>query len=757
VGKPFTMPAFYLPHPARLNPHLPDARAHSPEWAARMGMLDTPSPRGGLVWDEQALDGMDYPLMCAYTHPDCDADTLCLITDWYVWVFFFDDHFLEQFKYSRDLPGARDYLDRLRLFLADDPPIPANPAEAGLADLWARTTPGMPEHWRDRFVTVTDNLMTESLWELDYIDRGRIANPIEYVQMRRRVGGAPWSACLVEYATNAPLPAHLTDLRAVQVLADAFADAVHLRNDLFSYQREVEEEGENSNAVLVMRHFLGCSTQQAADIVGDLLTSRCQQFETTALGELPALAADLGLSPADQAALATYVKGLQDWQAGGHEWHARSNRYMNDTDRGRGTLGGSAQQLADTVALGIKGRARQHSAVPYQQVGHLPLPPLRMPYPFRTNPHLPRARESVVTWCRAMGMLDVAPGVATPVWDERRLRVFDFAHCAAMLQPDAPAPELDMSSQWLAWGTYGDDYYPVAFTAAGNVAGARASQRRMAACLTDPGQPPPVPADPMERGLIDLWQRTTAGMTDTSRRRLRRAVNAMTESWVWEVANETAHRIPDPVEYVEMRRRTFGSDMTANLLQAADEDALPLALLDTRVVHELETAAQDYACIVNDLFSYQKEIQYEGEVHNLVLVVQHFLGLDRHRGRDVAADLANERMRQFEDLLAHDLPRLMDTHDLSPAQRAALTRYIGRLKDWMAGILEWHRRCGRYTAAELRRHYEGAPRPLTAAAPTVPAAAVPRGPTGLGTAAARLAETIRGRAADTRRHVGAVS
>ena len=24
-----------------------------------------------------------------------------------------------------------------------------------------------------------------------------------------------------------------------------------------------------------------------------------------------------------------YIKGLQDWQSGGHEWHMRSSRYMN--------------------------------------------------------------------------------------------------------------------------------------------------------------------------------------------------------------------------------------------------------------------------------------------------------------------------------------------------------------------------------------------------------------------------------------------
>ena len=51
--------------------------------------------------------------------------------------------------------------------------------------------------------------------------------------------------------------------RPLRVLSDTFADAVHLRNDLFSYQREVQEEGENSNAVLVFERFFDCPTQEA--------------------------------------------------------------------------------------------------------------------------------------------------------------------------------------------------------------------------------------------------------------------------------------------------------------------------------------------------------------------------------------------------------------------------------------------------------------------------------------------------------------
>lgn len=78
---------------------------------------------------------------------------------------------------------------------------------------------------------------------------------------------------------------------------ETFSDAVHLRNDLFSYQREVEDEGELSNGVLVLETFFGCTTQEAADTVNDVLTSRLHQFEHTALTEVPAVALEKGLAP----------------------------------------------------------------------------------------------------------------------------------------------------------------------------------------------------------------------------------------------------------------------------------------------------------------------------------------------------------------------------------------------------------------------------------------------------------------------------
>jgi germacradienol/geosmin synthase len=724
VSQAFELPAFYLPHPARLNPNLEQTRVHSPEWARRMGMLDAPTPDGGLVWDDESLNRMGYPLMCAYTHPDCDGDMLDLITDWYVWVFFFDDDFLAQFKYSRDRAGAQAYLDGLERFMTepgDAVPSPGNPAEAGLADLWARTIPHRSAGWRRRFVTSTHNLMVESMWELDNIDIDRVANPIEYIQMRRRVGGAPWSANLVEHAVGAEIPDAVTGLRPIEILSDAFSDAVHLRNDLFSYQREVREEGENSNAVLVVERFLDCPTQQAAELVNDLLTSRLVRFEDAALVDVPALLTEHAIAPDQALGVAAYVRGLQDWQAGGHEWHARSSRYMNESlvqqrpalggPTGLGTSAARLPGLAD-LTPGAAERARDHQHVPFAPVGHLPLPEFHMPYEIRTSPHIDDSRRSRVDWAREMGMFESVPGAdgLGAVWDERRFVGFDFAHCAAMIHPDATPEQLDLSSDWLAWGTYGDDYFPLVFGHRRDLAAAKLCDERLALFMpldsapTSTQTPTPTPTNAVERGLADLWRRTAGPMSARARATFRKAVRDMTGSWLWELGNQAQHRVPDPVDYVEMRRRTFGSDMTIGLARLAQENVVPAELYDNRVLRELDTAAQDYAAFTNDLFSYQKEVEFEGEVHNMVVVVQNFLGLDRLAARDVVADLMTARMRQFEKIAAVDLPRL----DVSPEVAEALRAHVEHLQRWMSGILEWHRRCVRYTSAELHRTYRPA-------------------------------------------------
>ncbi|MGW6891523.1 germacradienol/geosmin synthase Cyc2 [Streptomyces chartreusis] len=703
--QPFELPHFYMPYPARLNPHVDEARAHSTEWAREMGMLE-----GSGIWEQADLDAHDYGLLCAYTHPECDGPALSLITDWYVWVFFFDDHFLETFKRTQDRVGGKAYLDRLPLFMPMDPstpmPEPQNPVEAGLADLWTRTVPKMSADWRRRFSVATEHLLNESLWELSNINEGRVANPVEYIEMRRKVGGAPWSSGLVEYAT-AEVPASVAESRPLRVLMETFSDAVHLRNDLFSYQREVEDEGELSNGVLVLETFFGCTTQQAADIVNDVLTSRLHQFEHTALTEVPAVALENGLTPVEVAAVASYTQGLQDWQSGGHEWHKRSSRYMNARARptaswhGLTGPGTSAADIGALLASAGAERLRAYTHVPFQKVGPSRLPDFHMPFQVELSPHLAATRGRLSEWMHRMGMLQEG------VWDEDKLAAYDLPLCSAGLDPDATPEALDLSAQWLAWGTYGDDYYPLVFGHRRDMAAARLTTRRLSDCMPVDGEPALVPLNGMEHGLVDLWTRTTAEMTPGERNTLKDAVNVMTESWVWELSNQLQNRIPDPVDYLEMRRATFGSDLTLSLCRMGHGPAVPPEVYRSGPVRSLENAAVDYACLVNDVFSYQKEIEYEGEIHNAILVVQNFFGIDYPTALDVVHDLMTQRMQQFEHVAAHELPVVYEDFGLSEEGREVMRNYVTDLQNWLAGILNWHQKVDRYKAEYLARRAHG--------------------------------------------------
>uniref|UniRef100_UPI001CCFED5C terpene synthase family protein n=1 Tax=Streptomyces sp. LS1784 TaxID=2851533 RepID=UPI001CCFED5C len=766
MTQPFELPSFYVPHPARLNPHLDEARAHSTAWAREMGMLE-----GSGIWDQADLEAHDYGLLCAYTHPDASAEALSLVTDWYVWVFFFDDHFLDMYKRTNDREAGKAHLDRLPLFMPADPaaelPEPENPVEAGLADLWRRTVPAMGEDWRVRFAESTRNLLNESLWELANINEGRVANPVEYIEMRRKVGGAPWSAQLVEYAAGAEVPKEVSGSRALRVLMDAFSDGVHLRNDIFSYQREVEDEGELSNGILVLERFLECSTQEAAEAVNDLLTSRLQQFENTVFTELPVLFAETGLDPAGRARVMAYVKGLQDWQSGGHEWHLRSSRYMNGGGAAAGSggavvpgsggapaglpggsgggnwwdqyaiggIGTSALDILRSTAAGApaasaeKGvasaaggaagpagrRARSYSHVPYQAVGPSLLPEFKLPYELRLSPHLDGARERVIEWAERMGLLAVEPGVpASGIWDAESTRDYDLPLCAAGIHPDATADRLDIASAWLLWGTWADDYYPRAFGHTRDLGGAKAANARLSLFMPVDGTPAPEPVNALERGLADIWERTAGPMAVEARARFRVAVEAMLDSWIWELANQIQNRIPDPVDYLEMRRSTFGSELTTSLSRLGHGDTVPQEVYDHGSMRALENSAMDYACMMNDLFSYQKEVEYEGELHNAVLVVQNFFNCDYESAVRIVDDLMHSRLGQFRHVAQKELPVMYEDFGLEQEARELLDGYVGELENWLAGILSWHEGCLRYGTADLERHF-GAGRDLAVA------------------------------------------
>ncbi|NBM19385.1 hypothetical protein GUY61_28125, partial [Streptomyces sp. GC420] len=383
-------------------------------------------------------------------------------------------------------------------------------------------------------------------------------------------------------------------------------------------------------------------------------------------------------------------------------------------------------------------RLRRHAHVPFQKVGPSRIPDFHLPFETTHSPHLDAARRGLSGWAAEVGI------TREGIWDESDLIAYDLPLCAAGIRPEATPEELDTSSMWLTWGTYADDYFPAVFGHRRDLAAAKLQHERFrlfmpiefggadradesaggagrattawsggftpfAGPAVGTAEVPAVPANAMERALADVWLRTAAPMTDEARRELRTAVEEMTASWLWELHNQAQHRVPDPVDYIEMRRHTFGSHLTMLLARLGQGRRIRPEVHRSAPLQNLEHAAADFAALLNDVFSYQKEIEYEGEVHNCLLVVQNFFNCDYPTALAMVNDLMTARMRQFEHVVAHELPVLYEDHALPADERAAIEGYVRELQHWMAAIRIWHRDCHRYGAEDLRHRIR--PRP----------------------------------------------
>jgi germacradienol/geosmin synthase len=336
VMQQFEMPRFYMPFEARRNPNVDAAREHSKAWAWRMGMLRSAQTekmaQDSFTWVEQEFDATDSALFGSYYHPDAPIDELNLMTDWLIWGFFVDDDFFDRFKRGNDMAGAKAYVARLPLFMPiflTVTPMPTNAVERSLVDLWFRTTPSKSVEWRCRLAADIITMVGSWLWELFNMTEQRITDPIDYFEMRRATGGGRWAACLVEHAADIEIPPALYESRPIRVLLDTFADVAFGHNDIFSYDKEIELEGELGNGVLVVKNFLNSDLQRAVNVHNDIITSRIKQFEYTAATELPALFEELPVDPITRAKILRYVDALKTATAGRLQWYLGSGRYPN--------------------------------------------------------------------------------------------------------------------------------------------------------------------------------------------------------------------------------------------------------------------------------------------------------------------------------------------------------------------------------------------------------------------------------------------
>jgi hypothetical protein len=237
------------------------------------------------------------------------------------------------------------------------------------------------------------------------------------------------------------------------------------------------------------------------------------------------------------------------------------------------------------------------------------MPKIYMPYTARCNPNVDEAHRHTRAWAKSVGLLD------SGVWTEQDLDSTDYARYAALCHPDAPGPTQNLVTDWFGLTFFFDDFFLETFKRTNDLARAKRYVSRLPVFMPLLPGVLPVPTDAFERGLVDLWPRTMFAMSPELLRRFRGHVIEYVDGTLWELRNRFHDWVPDPVEYVEMRRWFGGATFTRDLVQYGVGAEIPTHIHDTRTIDALFRAWADWVTISNDLFSFLRESQLENDIH----------------------------------------------------------------------------------------------------------------------------------------------
>ncbi|MGW3076175.1 terpene synthase family protein [Kitasatospora sp. NPDC001132] len=299
-----------------MNQHADQADEQSLVWLAKHRMLD------GQPRQAERIRRQRSGHLAARTNPEVAAEMLQLLSDWYVWLFAFDDGCCENREHGgKPGPLARTTAQLTRVLDIETPAAQSNgPARAYAAALReirdriaAHASPSQLFRWE---CTVRDYLSAQ-VWEAANREAGVVPDLAEYVAMRRHAGATYTCLALIDIAAGYEAPAEEADGPALRRLRDITANLVSWDNDLYSHTKEKADDQGRHNLVEVLARHHGCPSAEARGLAVAMRDS-----EMGAFIELSEAVRTDG-----SAASAAYARSLGVWLRGHIEWSRGSSRF----------------------------------------------------------------------------------------------------------------------------------------------------------------------------------------------------------------------------------------------------------------------------------------------------------------------------------------------------------------------------------------------------------------------------------------------
>lgn len=297
------------------------------------------------------------------------------------------------------------------------------------------------------------------------------------------------------------------------------------------------------------------------------------------------------------------------------------------------------------------------------------IPPLYCPFTSRISPHAEALESANLEW---LGLRKLVPP-GTPLHRAR------FGRLAARAYPDATLEQLAIAAAWASWLFLRDDQCDE-----GGLTCDPSAMRVLSDHQIDvlASQLPRGEADPLTAALMDLRERMLAHGGGRWMARFLANVQDYFDASVWEAGNRADRRVPDLATYIRLRDLTGAVKTCFDMFELIDGPLAIEARHDARIVHLMQLANRAI-CWANDLFSIHKELAH-GDVHNLVIVVQHELQVSLDKAVARAAAMHDTAIREFE------------THE-QQVHEPHLRRFVDALKGWIRANFDWSIETGRYS------------------------------------------------------------
>jgi hypothetical protein len=299
---------------------------------------------------------------------------------------------------------------------------------------------------------------------------------------------------------------------------------------------------------------------------------------------------------------------------------------------------------------------------------------LYCPFPSALHREVDAVQAQSVAWARRFHLLGSS---------ERKYRALDDAAIARLVARSFPAADRDglqIAADWTTLFCLLDDKTEVAGT----------SMVRLAALLSrllDAFRDGNSGDDAFASALVELRGRMLETAGETWLVEFGEIVEKLFSAFLWENLNRSNRISPSLAAYVTMRETTVGLLPQLALAEITDHVRLSPETLAHPTVRSLTTMACNVVGWTNDLFTYEKELA-QGEVHNLVILHMHEGRMEHAEAEARVVAGHDAEMRSFIALSAR-LPNVGD-------ERPQLLRYVGVLRAWMRGHLDWARETGRY-------------------------------------------------------------